>query len=277
MNWRLDDLIPQCREDEGILSRKGVKRLERKGTEMIPTCRNTTLYLLCCGLAAVTSGCAFGTRHVTLSPMDAPGVRPVDGGGDISVAVELPRDLRVEKAEVGCVRNGWGMQTARVVADRSVPEWIHQNVCRALEQCGFRIVTSPSDGTCEVTVLFTVDKAYCDCKMKYEAEVSLEAEVRVAEKTVSRRNYRGQASSMNWAATSAGYEKNLNDAMRSCLATMIPDLRDAIVNARSAVSAPASFCQHCGARGTGPSKFCASCGKSLAVTAAIGQERRETE
>jgi hypothetical protein len=79
-------------------------------------------------------GCAFGTRNVTLNPMKTS--LTLDASGQkASLEVTDKRDPAL-KPVVGHVKNGYGMKTAQVVADKDVSLWVRDAIGRAKENGG---------------------------------------------------------------------------------------------------------------------------------------------
>lgn len=219
-------------------------------------------FVLACLLAALASGCAFGTRHVYLSNVSIAAIGSGQPAKKGTVFVPLPKDLRVEKQSVGCVRNGWGMRTAEVVSNGDVLVWVQECVAQGLSNCGYTVVkegrkekSSYPASSCDFVVSLTVDKVFCEGYMKYQAEILVAAEVIADGKVVDRRNYKGAASSMNWAATCSGYQETIEAAMKHCLEQMIPDV-DTKLQAYARSDGAAS-CPSCGTRSSVAPQFSA--------------------
>ncbi len=76
-----------------------------------------------CLLLLVTSyGCAFGTRHLTLNPIKTS--LTMDASGESAFVEVVDKRNPSLKPVVGHVKNGYGMKTATVVADKEVSTWM---------------------------------------------------------------------------------------------------------------------------------------------------------
>ena len=99
------------------------------------------------------AGCAFGTRHPTLTyppESDSSGtsvahaaVKPTPKNVQI---VLIPfTDQRSDKKLVGTVRNAYGMRTAEVIPTNSVEDWVTQAVSTELQNNGYTVVRGTSN------------------------------------------------------------------------------------------------------------------------------------
>jgi len=179
-------------------------------------------------LIALFSGCAFGTRHANLREITVASRTPDAGSRAVSIYVSPVEDCRAERSSIGCVRNGFGMRTAEVVCRTDVCEWARNCIAASLRKAGYDVHTEAHSPQCEITLNTMMDKAFCESYMKYKAEVSLGIELTTAGKVVKRGNYKGVASSMNWAATASGFAKNVEAAMQKCLRRMMSDIIPAL-------------------------------------------------
>ena len=169
---------------------------------------------------AVVSGCAFGTRHVDLADISFDSHRaPLE----MSVVVPPVEDYRSDQDSVGCVRNGWGMKTAKVECVDHVPEWLRKSVVDSLRNAGINVIEHAAE-TDDPVVQVILHELYCESMMQYDAEVKVAVEIRVDGESRFKGKYSGTAQSMNWAATSSGFEANLNNAAADCFKEMIPEL-----------------------------------------------------
>ncbi len=176
-------------------------------------------------------GCAFGTRHVNLRPVYVQGFDQIADSSASSLQLPLPADQRAIKTSVGCVRNGFGMKTAKVVANGNVPDWVHATVKENLKKCGFHVLDEQAESSGDqepVVVAIDLFRVYCDSYMQYDASVELNAMVKQNGQIITQRTIVGDAQSTNWAASSAGYEKTLHAAMQDCMNQLIPYLYTAI-------------------------------------------------
>jgi len=175
-----------------------------------------------------STGCAFGTRTVHLGVVTCAGVAGATPTGLPIVVVARPVDSRPEPGVVGCVRNGFHMRTAGVVAENDVCAWVQDCLAASLSQYGYDVRKGSAGETVPagsyVVLQPTVQQVFCDSYMNYRAKVELSAELVVGEHRVPLGSYGGEASSMNWAARAATFSELLEQAMRQCLANMVPSL-----------------------------------------------------
>jgi hypothetical protein len=89
-------------------------------------------------LAAMSTGCALGDRHVALQYKIPDNVAsPQKIAQPKKVAVVKFKDLRKIK-EIGEVRNGYGMKTAKVLSkEEDLGTWVANAFCKELENRGF--------------------------------------------------------------------------------------------------------------------------------------------
>lgn len=190
--------------------------------------KNHSHMFMCGRLAAallgafLCSGCAFGTRHVALRGVTATsmvGTARIPRG-QVSLDVRRGNDGRV-KRDVGCVRNGFGMRTASVVAAADVCSWAKDSVAGSLTRVGYHVTSGKN---ARVSILVDTNKAFVDSYGSYKAEVQVAAAVHVDGRPVGRVTGEGRASSFNWAATSEAFSDNLHEAMEKCLSHIVPKI-----------------------------------------------------
>lgn len=186
------------------------------------------LLLAVLGLAG---GCAFGERQAKL------GYPPQDSGGVVSSAEAAPaaagrgtvyvgrfEDIRPDKKVVGHVRNGFGMKTAEVVAQRDVPEWVHEALVDELKVAGYQVVegAAPTDAA---AVSGAIIRVYCDAYFNYDGEVTLRVDASKAGQRIVGQTYTGKGSAgVSWAATGDSYSESLSYALQDALRQFIAEL-----------------------------------------------------
>ena len=178
---------------------------------------------------SLATGCAFGERQATLgyppepdatlvsSAEAAPASRGIVYIGNFS-------DIRSNKKVVGHVRNGFGMKTAEVVAQRDVPGWVREALAHELKESGYQVLdgVGPDDVT---TISGDIVRVYCDAYFTYDGEVSLRMETIKAGQNLLQRTYTGTGSAgLNWGATGDSYSESLSMALQSALRKFIADL-----------------------------------------------------
>jgi hypothetical protein len=190
-------------------------------------------------LLALSTGCAFGNRHVNLSypparagatphPSDSAVPSSTAESGPATVVLVDFLDQRPKKTTVGDVHNGFGMHTADVIAQNSVPEWVASAVALELQRAGFRVIRVRSVPSAADNSVITgeVLTAYCASWTKYEGDVSFAARVEYKGKEVLHKTYQGKIDSMtNWGASSKSYGLALSLALESAAQGFAAELR----------------------------------------------------
>jgi len=114
-------------------------------------------------IAIFGAGCAFGTRTAVLDyPGDGPWNAPA---GAPLVLINEFDDGRVQ-TDVGDVRNGYGMRTARVVTTSDVAEWVTEAVATELGAKGFDVETEGGSADPVLVVTGRVVEAYTTMKRR---------------------------------------------------------------------------------------------------------------
>ena len=190
-------------------------------------------------LLVLSTGCAFGNRKVNLSyppqraattsrPSDSPAPSSTAESGVVTVVLVDFLDQRPKKTTVGDIHNGFGMHTADVIAQNSVPEWVASGVALELQKAGFKVIRAHSIPTAAESSVITgeVLTAYCASWTKYEGDVSFAARVEYKGKELLRKTYQGKIDSMtNWGASSKSYGLALSLALESAAQGFAAELR----------------------------------------------------
>lgn len=189
-------------------------------------------------LLVLSTGCAFGNRHVNLAyppqrasatsrPSDSPPPAPTAESGPAAVVLVDFLDQRPKKT-IGDVHNGFGMHTADVVAQNSVPEWVASGVALELQKAGFKVIRAHSIPSAAENSVITgeVLTAFCASWTKYEGDVSFAARVEYKGKELLRKTYQGKIDSMtNWGASSKSFGLALSLALESAAQSFAAELR----------------------------------------------------
>jgi uncharacterized lipoprotein YajG len=180
-------------------------------------------------LFLTTYGCAFGTRHVRLNPLKTSFV--MDATDQSAVVEVIDKRDPVLKPVVGHVKNGYGMKTAKVVADKEVSIWVRDIIVEELNRSGASVITDEAlsdNKAAKITVDVLV--FYAQAYLRYGGEVTVAATVTKHNKRiVNEKTYTGKATlGMNWGASSESYQKVLELATEEMLKTLIPDIITAI-------------------------------------------------
>ncbi len=188
-------------------------------------------------LGIISTGCAFGTRHVTLSyppqsENSEQGVTNASAVTSTSVSQKTIifsefRDLRYDKSRIGNVQNTYGMDTADVVAENLVDEWINSAIISELEDSGYRVVTEDEidDINNQPVLRGEILKVYVTAYFSYDADVSLVAELELNDKVIHRGAYNGDGSvGLNWAMTEESAGESLTLALRDAVKQLVRDI-----------------------------------------------------
>jgi uncharacterized lipoprotein YajG len=193
---------------------------------MCRTLRIATLLVF----GSLMAGCAFGERQASLA------YPPVADEDLISSAEAAPsaqggtvyigdfEDIRSSTMLVGHVRNGFGMKTAEVVAQRDVPEWVREALVHELKASGYQVMDGVAQAG-QTTISGDIVRVYCDAYFTYEGEVALRMEATKEGQSLVQNTYTGTGSAgMNWAATEDSYSQSLSLALQSALRQFLADL-----------------------------------------------------
>jgi len=180
-------------------------------------------------LFLTTYGCAFGTRHVKLNPLNTSFV--TDATGESAFVEVMDKRNPELKPVVGHVKNGYGMKTAKVVADKEVSIWVRDIIVEELKRSGASVITDEAVLDNKATKI-TIDVLvfYAQAYMRYGGEVTVAVTLtKDNKKIVSEKTYTGKATlGMNWGASSESYQKVLELATEEMLKTLMPDIITAI-------------------------------------------------
>jgi uncharacterized lipoprotein len=129
------------------------------------------------------TGCAFTVDRVKLEYQPQPNVQKIDGASSITVVVTVD-DTRGKKDRVSSKKNGYGMETAAIVAENDVPGLVKSAIEEELKDRGFGIGGGP------VKVNVELEKFYCNFKSGFfsgdaEAEVRLNVQILVPGGTIA--------------------------------------------------------------------------------------------
>lgn len=107
--------------------------------------------------AFLLNGCAFTKDHVSINYVPHANITRTTGAETVTVNVSVA-DLRATKDKVSTKKNGYGMETAPILADNDVAEVLKGAIESELKQRGFHV------GRGSVVVLAELSKFYCDFK-----------------------------------------------------------------------------------------------------------------
>src|SRR3989338_11527528 len=131
------------------------------------TNKNVTLFLTAILLVIWTSGCAFGTRHLTLGYEKGTVSKPQN---NIMIYVKSFVDDRLDKEVCGRVRNGWGLECAKIVSNTDISEWVTNAMKAELNNLGYTVTNYDTKNRVEGSVI----EVNVTSMMMYEGKVLLE-------------------------------------------------------------------------------------------------------
>jgi uncharacterized lipoprotein YajG len=178
---------------------------------------------------SLAAACAFGERQAHLGYPPEPDAALVSSAEAALASRGIVYignfgDVRSSKMIVGHVRNGFGMKTAEVVAQRDVPGWVREALAHELKASGYQVMdgVAPEDGA---TISGDIIRVYCDAYFTYDGEVTLRMETGRAGQSLVKNVYTGTGSAgLNWGATGDSYSESLSMALQSALRKFIADL-----------------------------------------------------
>ncbi len=177
-------------------------------------------------LLLASTGCAFGTRHVTLDyPVPALAAKP---SRNQQIYVAPVGDSRSRPEVVGHVLNGLGMKTAKVVARNDVTQWIRDALITELRHNGYDVVDTEGSAA---AVSGTVIHVECDSYLNYEGAVHLSVLLRKNGATLIDRIYTGEDSGgLNFAMTSTSYAAVLKGALQAAVQKIVSDINSRLAD-----------------------------------------------
>lgn len=197
----------------------------------------TTKLLIVLLIGSFVSGCAFGTRHVTLSyppesnmgelSVAGANATPLKPGSEKTIAFFRFNDHRVNKSRIGNVQNTYGMDTADVVAENDVAEWINSAIIVELEDAGYKVVKGEELENIDNLPLLKGEilRVYVTAYFSYEAEVSLIAELELDKKVIMRESYNSRGSvGLNMAMTADSAGESLSLALADAVRQIVHDV-----------------------------------------------------
>lgn len=96
------------------------------------------LIIASCIAAANLTGCAFTTDRIDLQYTQQKNVSPIPGAGNVVVNVKVA-DLRQDKTKVSSKKNGFGMETAPIIANEDVAVTVRKAIEQELRTRGFTL------------------------------------------------------------------------------------------------------------------------------------------
>jgi hypothetical protein len=163
------------------------------------------------------SGCAFGTRHLTLGYQKGSVAKPQN---NVAIYVKPFIDDRVDKENVGRVRNGWGLECAKIVTETNISEWVTSAMRTELNNLGYTVTNYDTKNRVEGSVV----EVNVTSMMMYEGKVIVEVDLLQDNKEIFSRKYQGVEQTMNWASTAKSYGVTLEKSLGKAIAEAANDI-----------------------------------------------------
>lgn len=187
-------------------------------------------------VVSLLSGCAFGTREVMLAyppPVTNIGMQVAHAStqtekNGIKVIIGKLEDKRTVTHRIGNVRNGFGMDTADVVAKNNVRNWVVDALEWELKNAGYSVSkseTSRDNIKSAVMVSGEINQIYCDVYFNYDGKATVLLKAMQNGKNVVHNTYYGSGSAgANFAASSEAYGESLAKALQAAMNKFINEL-----------------------------------------------------
>ncbi len=115
-------------------------------------------------LITALSGCAFTTDRIQLQYVPQTGVSSLPGANNVVVATKVS-DLRADKTKVSSKKNGFGIETAPIIATEDVTITLQRAIEQELQARGFSIDSNRT----RVVISVDLTRFYNDHKMGFIA------------------------------------------------------------------------------------------------------------
>tara|TARA_E500000331_G_C17035595_1_gene617143 strand:- start:83 stop:685 length:603 start_codon:yes stop_codon:yes gene_type:complete len=115
------------------------------------------------------SACAFVDNQIQLE-FEAPSATEGATGNGETLVLALFKDQRSDKLKIGVIKNGYGMETAKVLTKDDPAVWISNAIKSTLEAEGYSVESVPAGGTPpsnRLQLSGTVTKVYSEPKMGF--------------------------------------------------------------------------------------------------------------
>lgn len=176
------------------------------------------------------AGCAFVDREAELkysAPPREVAAPAAESMPRTTVAVQVVADRRKETAEVGDIRNGFGMRTAAVKSKGDPVAWVREAVVTEFGRAGFQVVEAGRSS--ELVVDVQLQTMHCEAFTSYEGDVCLAAKAMHHGRVVVDGVYNGKGSAgVNWSATDESFAETLDLSLQDALLQFTADVRKAM-------------------------------------------------
>lgn len=180
-------------------------------------------------LLSFSAACAFVDREAELrysAPAREAAAPSGEGAPRATVAVREVVDRRKDAANVGEVRNGFGMKTADVHGKGDAIAWIREATRQELQRAGF--VPRDAGSVSDLVVDIQLQTTHCTAHLSYEGDVCIAAKAMRNGRAIVDGVYVGKGSAgVNWSATDASFGETLDLALQDALIQFLRDVRKA--------------------------------------------------
>ncbi|MCO8161415.1 YajG family lipoprotein [Pseudomonas sp. 21LCFQ010] len=170
-------------------------------------------------------GCAFTTETIDINYLPEPGVSKVAGAESVAVAVEVT-DSRQDRSRVSSKKNGYGMETAPILANEDVAATVRRALTEEIRARGYQSATAQAD----VQVNALVTRFYNDHKLGFfsgDAVADFNMTIKVvgaANRELFSRTIASEGKEANTQlATGANAKRALDKALANGMRTLFAD------------------------------------------------------
>jgi hypothetical protein len=188
-------------------------------------------------LALMAGGCAFGNRHVTSQYTPVAHARTESQKTFLLTEFTDNRSAgkREDPKEVGWVRNGYGMITAKVyVTDCTPMKWTTDALEQELNHAGYHVkcvtaapATAPSSAD-TIVVSGTLEEFFVGMYMTYNTHVHCTIVVTRNGAKLFEKHYEADRHRGAWIASESEYRDAMVDALQGVMLTAMPEIQQAI-------------------------------------------------
>jgi hypothetical protein len=172
-------------------------------------------------------GCAFGDRHVSLAYQPVGTVRT---STTASIAVIKFQDQR-RRQEIGQVRNGWGMVTAKVtIGNQDAGLWLANALADELSQAGFKVTkfTSAPESSEDIVIEGMITDIFVDMFMTYNGRIESRIVAKKGGSVLVDRVFLAQQNNVAWWGSAKEYEQVVNKAAQDLMKRILPEIVAAV-------------------------------------------------
>ena len=174
------------------------------------------------------AGCAFGDRSVRYDYKPVMSLKAATPRPVVVLPILSGRNLTDER-QIGQVRNGYGMITAKVLcADGDASAWVRRALSAELEQTGYSITESPVPPEQGVSVGGTVREFNTDMYVSFTTRLRVQFVVKRGNKTTLDKEFVVDEGGSGLVASAGEYEELTTAALKKLMRRAIPEIVAAI-------------------------------------------------